>query len=99
MTNPFTEKRIRHFERMSYEQLASLGCDDFLVSELEYLISETPLKDEDKRICVCFYIKKMTNEKTAEYLGFSVDKANDRRKILHEKMILTLIKMFFAYDD
>lgn len=57
MNNPFTDIRIRKLRKLTYDEFYALTYKDFLVSEIEYLIAETPLRDEDKRMCVALYIK------------------------------------------
>lgn len=99
MENPFNEARIRHFMSLTYNEFYALKCDDFLVSEIKYLISETALRDEDKRLCVAFYINRKTCQEVADEFGMSVDTAKRKCKFLHEQMIMTIIKMFSQYED
>lgn len=98
MENPFTQTRIKKLKKLTYEQFYALTYKDFLVSEIEYLIAETPLRDEDKRMCVALYIKGMTNQELADNFNFSIDTAKRVKKRLHGEIILTLIKMFLEDD-
>lgn len=98
MENPFTETRIRKLKKLTYEEFFALTYKDFLVSEIEYLIAQTPLRDEDRRLCVALYVKGMTNQELSDSFNFSIDTAKRSRKRLHGEMILTLIKMFLEND-
>ena len=98
MENPFTPTRIKKLKKLTYDEFYALTYKDFLVSEIEYLIAETPLRDEDKRMCVALYIKGMTNQELADNFNFSIDTAKRVKKRLHGEIILTLIKMFLEGD-
>ena len=98
MSNPFTDARIRKLKKLTYNEFYSLTYKDFLVSEIEYLIAETPLRDEDKRLCVALYVKGLTNQEIADAFSFSIDTAKRSRKRLHGEIILTIIKMFLEND-
>ena len=97
MNNPFTASRIRFLRSKSFDEVYSLKAKDFLTTELEYMISETPMRDDDKRMAVSFYIKCMTNQEVATLYNISVDRAKQKKREIHEKMISTIIKMFFDY--
>lgn len=92
--NPFSEARIRHYTSMSFNQFYSLTYKDFLVGELEYIIAQTPMRDEDKRMAVMFYIKGMSSKEVAEACSICYDCAKSKKKELHEALIYTLIKLF-----
>ena len=99
MESTFSEARVRHLKSMDFDGLQSLEVDDFTVSEITHLISETPMRDEDKRMCVSLFIKKKTLQEIADETGFSVERIKQKKKELKRFMIYTIIKLFYEYDD
>ena len=99
MQNPFTESRIRFLRSKSFDEFYELKAKDFLTTEIEYLISETPMRDEDKRMSVSFYIKCLTNQEVANVYNISIERAKQKKREIHDKLISTIIKMFFDYKN
>ena len=99
MDNPFTEPRIRYLSSKSFDEFYKLKANDFLIGEIEYLISETPMRDEDKRMSVSFYVKCMTNQEVASAYNISIERAKQKKREIHDKLISTIIMMFFDYKS
>ena len=96
-----TKERIRYFRSLSLETICELRAKDFMESELEELIADTPMRDDEKRFCLYFHIKKMTIEEISEKLNISVSTAKRMRKRTSIMLRDTVIKKcaFIKLDE
>lgn len=87
-----TDKRRKYFDGLTDEEKFALTYKDFTVSEIEWLISETPMRDEDKRIAVKRFIQCKTNAQIAEECGLDLKTVSKRVVVIGVSLKLTCLK-------
>lgn len=87
-----SEKRRKHFDTLTEEEKRNLTSKDFTVSEIIWLISETPMRDEDKRIAVKRFVQCKTLEQIAEETELDIKTVKKRVTIIELELKLTCLK-------
>ena len=86
--------RFDFFAKLTHDEKMDLESKDFLVSEIEEIIAETPLCDTDKRISVKRYIECMTEREIAEKLQLDEKTVNRRLQTISLKLKITCSRLF-----
>ena len=81
----------KRFEKLSNEEKNALTVNDFTVSELTEIISETIFdKEIDRDIAIYRFVKSCTIERTAEKIGYEWKTIQKRIPIIREKLNKTI---------
>lgn len=89
-----TEKRKEFFARMTENEKLLLASEDFIVSEIMEIISETPLNEQDKLIAELRYVRCHTIEKISEIIQIDKKTTHKKIKIISNKLKTTFSRMF-----
>lgn len=81
------------FLKLSATEIENLELDDFTVTELKEIISETILSDRDKTIAELRFIKLLSHEKIASKLGYDKRTIYSRLSIIKKKLKKTIKQM------
>jgi DNA-directed RNA polymerase specialized sigma24 family protein len=88
------ESRFDFFAQLTHDEKLGLESKDFMTSEIEEIISETPLCDLDKRISVYRYIKCMTENEIADKENVDIKTIHRRLQTISLKLKITCSRLF-----
>lgn len=95
-----TKERINSLKNKNEEELLQITYKSFTISEINTLISETPMTDQEKRIAVMRFNKEMTFQEIADKEQFDVKTAKKKCTLISSKIRTTLISIvFFGQEE
>lgn len=92
--NFISNERFNKFCNMSNEERMNLSCNDFLVSEIRWIASETPLNERERKFVELFYIDQNTHDAIAEIMQIDRKTSVKWSKIISNKLKTTCTKLF-----
>lgn len=95
-----TKKRIESLKTMSEDELLKITYKSFTISEINTLISETPMTDQEKRIAVYRFNKEMTFQEIADKEMIDIKTVRNKCTLISSKIRTTLIYIvFFGMEE
>lgn len=88
------QERIDFFKQLTDDAKQSLSQQDFTVSEIREIISETPLKQLDRDIAYLRYIDCMTFDEISDQLGYDPKTIKSHLPDISLKLKSTCAKIF-----
>lgn len=88
------QERIDFFKQLTDDAKQSLSQQDFTVSEIKEIISETPLKQLDRDIAYLRYIDCMTFDEISDQLGYDPKTIKSHLPDISIKLKSTCTKLF-----
>lgn len=76
----------------------SIRYADFTTSEIQYIIDETPLSEEQRKMCIMQYIKRIKQKDMENYFSYSKSGMNYQKRICSIKLRQTACKLFCKKD-